>query len=323
MARIRTIKPEFWTDETVVQLPYEARLFFIGLWNYADDSGILPNSPDRLKMQLFPADSKIDVESTIGLLEASGLISYAQGEAGEELLMVNNFNKHQKISHPTESKFTPTKKRAIPERVRREVATKYGCEPGKSAKAECYYCGSPGNIYWWKLPSGKPSAWVSFSDLTLDHVKAESKGGEAKKENIVLACGHCNKSKGNKDLCEFLEKTGALRSPLGNTPRKGREGKGREGKGREGKASKLNFRDHVTLTQIQHDKLLVKFDQAKVDQCYDKLEHYKASSGKKYKSDYDAILSWVAVQVDKDNPPGTRVASAPNKYDGVVDYGKE
>ena len=28
MARIRTIKPEFWTDEKIVQLPFEARLLF-------------------------------------------------------------------------------------------------------------------------------------------------------------------------------------------------------------------------------------------------------------------------------------------------------
>lgn len=30
MARIRSIKPEFWTDPEVVGMPMEARLFFIG-----------------------------------------------------------------------------------------------------------------------------------------------------------------------------------------------------------------------------------------------------------------------------------------------------
>lgn len=30
MARIRTIKPDFWTDEKLVKLSMEARLFFIG-----------------------------------------------------------------------------------------------------------------------------------------------------------------------------------------------------------------------------------------------------------------------------------------------------
>ena len=39
MARIRTIKPEFWTDEKVVTLPFEARLLFIGMWNFCDDEG--------------------------------------------------------------------------------------------------------------------------------------------------------------------------------------------------------------------------------------------------------------------------------------------
>ena len=32
MARIRTVKPEFWTDEKVVECSIPARLLFIGLF---------------------------------------------------------------------------------------------------------------------------------------------------------------------------------------------------------------------------------------------------------------------------------------------------
>ena len=32
MPRIRTIKPEFWTDEKIIELSLPARLLFIGLW---------------------------------------------------------------------------------------------------------------------------------------------------------------------------------------------------------------------------------------------------------------------------------------------------
>jgi hypothetical protein len=41
MARIRTIKPEFWTDEKIVECSFEARLMFIGMFNFADDKGNL------------------------------------------------------------------------------------------------------------------------------------------------------------------------------------------------------------------------------------------------------------------------------------------
>ncbi|HIJ83744.1 MAG: hypothetical protein HW380_223 [Magnetococcales bacterium] len=57
MARIRTIKPEFWTSDQVVACSLPARLLFIGLWNFSDDSGICPATPKRLKMQIFPGDN--------------------------------------------------------------------------------------------------------------------------------------------------------------------------------------------------------------------------------------------------------------------------
>ena len=43
MARIRTIKPEFWTSEQVVDCSPTARLLFIGLWNFCDDGGVHPD----------------------------------------------------------------------------------------------------------------------------------------------------------------------------------------------------------------------------------------------------------------------------------------
>ena len=57
MARIRNIKPDFWTDEKLVELETWERLLFIGLWNFADDEGFMPYSPKRIKMQIFPGDS--------------------------------------------------------------------------------------------------------------------------------------------------------------------------------------------------------------------------------------------------------------------------
>ena len=39
--RIRQVKPAFWTDSTLARVSYPARLFYIGLWNIADDAGWL------------------------------------------------------------------------------------------------------------------------------------------------------------------------------------------------------------------------------------------------------------------------------------------
>ena len=56
MPRIRTIKPEFWTSEDVVGCSRDARLLFVGMWNFCDDRGVHPASIKRLKMEVLPND---------------------------------------------------------------------------------------------------------------------------------------------------------------------------------------------------------------------------------------------------------------------------
>lgn len=55
MARMRTIKPGFFTDEELVELPFEVRLLFVGLWTLADREGRLTDKPKQIKMAIFPA----------------------------------------------------------------------------------------------------------------------------------------------------------------------------------------------------------------------------------------------------------------------------
>jgi hypothetical protein len=105
MARIRTVKPEFWTDEKVVELSAFARLLFIGLWNFCDDDGRMVLSPKRIKMQIFPADS-LDISELFGELRRESLITIYKVE-NTEYLQVNSFVKHQKIDKRTASKLPP------------------------------------------------------------------------------------------------------------------------------------------------------------------------------------------------------------------------
>lgn len=95
MARIRTLKPEFWTDEKIVELSPWARLLFIGLWNLCDDHGRMEYSPKRIKLQIFPAD-KIDVAKICGELREKSMIQVYTVE-GHDYLEVFNFRKHQQI----------------------------------------------------------------------------------------------------------------------------------------------------------------------------------------------------------------------------------
>lgn len=103
MARIRTVKPEFWTDEKVVELDYSDRLLFIGMWNFADDQGYLDFRPKRIKMQVFPGDD-LDVVRALERLWRAGLLALYRGPNGLVLHIIN-WEKHQRVSNPARERY--------------------------------------------------------------------------------------------------------------------------------------------------------------------------------------------------------------------------
>lgn len=204
----------------MVSLPFEARLLFIGLWNFADDAGRIDDEPERIKMQVFPGD-QVNINEILGVLEAARRLELCESEDGDRFWQIPHFLDHQKIDHPAKSRFgEPSRKRAIPSSVRRAVAEKYGCKPGKSKDVSCLYCAAPGRVTWWSA-----GGWVSFT-LELDHANPESLGGTSSVDNLVLACRHCNRSKGFLDASEFIAR---IREPSLLIGREGiKEGKGKE-----------------------------------------------------------------------------------------------
>jgi hypothetical protein len=110
MARVRTIKPEFWTDRRVGECSPSARLLFIATLNFADDEGGLDRSAKQLKAQAFPYDN-LDCEPLVQeLLSAGLLVEYESG--GEKYLHIKNFRKHQRIDKPQKARipvFEPAK----------------------------------------------------------------------------------------------------------------------------------------------------------------------------------------------------------------------
>ena len=90
MAKIRGVKPDYWTDEDIVELSIPARLLFIGLWNYACDNGHLQDKPKQIKMRIFPGD---DVNATELLRELADKGSIQRGDGW---ITIPNLTKHQK-----------------------------------------------------------------------------------------------------------------------------------------------------------------------------------------------------------------------------------
>jgi len=109
MARIRTIKPEIWTDEKLGTCSILARLNFKGLISLADDEGRGRGSVRGLLSGLhgFTRDvTEEAMDNALGELEAAGMVVfYTIG--GQRYYFVKNFAKHQKIDRPSPSKLPP------------------------------------------------------------------------------------------------------------------------------------------------------------------------------------------------------------------------
>jgi hypothetical protein len=95
--------------------------------------------------------------------------------------------------------------------------------------------------------------------------------------------------------------------------------KNTQSKVKESKVNKRKVRDDVSLSDDEYKKLIDSYGIEFVDKCLDKLNNYKGASGKKYKSDYKAILSWVVDEINKGIKNGTNTKNSPR---GSIDFDK-
>lgn len=98
MARIRTIKPEFFTSEDIVSLSPFARLLYIALWCEADREGRMTWKPRTFKMRYLPADN-VDIEALCKELTDAGLVRLY----GDGFAFIPAFHAHQHVN-PREQK---------------------------------------------------------------------------------------------------------------------------------------------------------------------------------------------------------------------------
>lgn len=106
MPRNRQIKADTWCDQKIGALSRDARLMFIGTWNFADDSGICRANPIYLKNNIFPYDN-FTIKKTQGLLNEcsqQGLIRLLEYR-NEQYLEIINFLKHQFINRPSKFRY--------------------------------------------------------------------------------------------------------------------------------------------------------------------------------------------------------------------------
>lgn len=107
MARIRTIKPEFFTSDTIAALSVPTRLTFIGMWTDADDYGNLLDNPRLLKGHIWPLDDDMtptDMSLHIQVLVEAGLVDRYQDDEGKKYLHIRSWDEHQKMNRKASRK---------------------------------------------------------------------------------------------------------------------------------------------------------------------------------------------------------------------------
>lgn len=107
--RARNIKPNFFKNDELAELPFSTRLLFIGLWCYADRDGFFEARIKKLKAEIFPYDHDKDLlpwEQALCSLAQSGFIQIYHpteetidndGKPVENpIIKIVNFSRHQR-----------------------------------------------------------------------------------------------------------------------------------------------------------------------------------------------------------------------------------
>lgn len=99
MARIRSIKPEFWHDQELTRLPRDVRMLYVALWNQCDEEGRMQGDPRLVKSWCFPLDDDVTadvIDGWLTQLEAMGkVIRYTSD--GSVFLWLPKLGEHQKL----------------------------------------------------------------------------------------------------------------------------------------------------------------------------------------------------------------------------------
>lgn len=187
MARIRTIKPDFFKDEEISEMPVVTRLLFIGLWTLADREGRIADRPKRIKAEIFPYD-KVDIEKCLNDLSKVGFIHRYEAQE-TNVIQIKSFLRHQ-----IPGRDEPQSELPAPDGSKNE----YIKPPNETVRNRIYQRDNYICAYCNEDLSNKSRS------RCLDHVIPYSKGGSNHESNLVTSCKRCNMQKG----CRTPEEAG-------------------------------------------------------------------------------------------------------------------
>ena len=189
MARIRTVKPEFYRHEELFSLEKEhklpIRLAFSGLWCISDREGRFKWKPNQIKLDILPYDV-LDMEEVLNILADNGFVEKYE-IMGKKYAYIPSWNNHQipNRSEPPSEIPSPT-----------GIMTIYDRPPTQSMRINIYKRDNYTCVYCNENLIDKSRA------ICLDHVVPYIKNGTNREQNLVTSCKKCNAKKGDKTPSE-------------------------------------------------------------------------------------------------------------------------
>lgn len=179
MARIRTIKPEFFTSSDIVSLTPLARLFYVSLWCEADREGRLSWNPKTLKIRYFPVDECSIFDLAQELIGLNLILIYEVD--GKEYAEIPSFKQHQVINNRESESLIPPRVKDACKRVSGE-----GRKEGREGKVYTPPIGVDLLQSWKSVRKAKRVGEIT--ELVFRGVEREAKKAGITPEQAITIC---------------------------------------------------------------------------------------------------------------------------------------
>lgn len=204
MARIRTIKPEFFTSSDIASLTPLSRLFYVSMWCEADREGRIAWNTKTFKLRYFPADD-CDIEHVAQEVVDAGLIDLYEVD-GKQYGEIPSFSQHQVINNREAESCLPEKPRVKDASARVQGEGRKEGRKGKERKGKEGASAEQREIAQQAIDflNLKANRRFEYSDKNIGFVVARLNDGKTLQDLKTVIVRKCRDWLGNPEMEQYL-----------------------------------------------------------------------------------------------------------------------
>ena len=336
MAERRMFAKTIIDSDAFVDMPTSAQALYFHLAMRADDEGFI-NNPKKIQIMVGCNEDDlrllgvkkfiIPFETGIVVIKHWKIHNYIRGDRKKETVYVEEMNMldtKDNGAYTLKSNIPalPISGEEIKETARQKAYKESSLPYSFEYKIKAAFYGEKCPVCGFAMESTVDECGIGTNNRipTIQHNLPISKGGKHELGNISIICKHCNITlqdtetgelnaglvikKWDEILMSDKCQTDVSQMSVKCQHRLGKDRLGKDNNNIPPPPPKLekehiNGAEFVTMTNDEYEKLIATYGKEFTDKCVEVLDNYKGSSGKKYKSDYRAVLSWVVGKVNE------------------------